>query len=507
MDKSTVIHKKNRGGLSLCLCVIMIFAQLTLTADAVSVPTLLVLGDSIATGYGLPDYNKNATPKSSQSWSSLLADRLSYTQQNLAVDGATTSDLANAVSTSAYSLAVKNADIICISIGGNDFLQMMNEYFNDGSNVNLTSVLRFISEIDNKANSVIASALANVENTFKTINLTGTKAKVLVQTLYNPYEFWDFSIPLVGSIDNKFQPYIEQYNSELNKLVQKYGFILSDVFTEFNINQKSTSLYAYCSSIEALSTGNYSVDPHPTAEGHQRIYEVNYTALSENDALYNYLGYVTPESVWAEYGTDKDAFDLPDTVPINTNRGQLTLPISGWDTSGYDTETYKAQQFTATAKINLPDYVSNKIGISETAAVTVNVKAAPNIKEIIAPESIRGIKSGTEISEINLPKTVSIIAGDDGKIYSAEVNWDTTAYDPSRSGSYKITLTGTVTLPHGVVNEQNIPLVTTITLSVTAGNASKILFISAAILLALAFSITATAVILKSYKKKKCRPA
>ena len=53
---------------------------------------LVILGDSIATGHSLPDYNSSGNPKSLVSWSTLLAQTYGAKQYNLAVDGDTVGD-------------------------------------------------------------------------------------------------------------------------------------------------------------------------------------------------------------------------------------------------------------------------------------------------------------------------------------------------------------------------------------------------------------------------------
>jgi len=119
---------------------------------------MLVLGDSIATGYGLPNYSAPSPQLATDSFGNRLAAEygLSYghTYYNFAVNGMTSEELAAAltdgtsqyvyrdnalgfdeatysmyqmVDASATKVAVKNCDTIIISIGGNDLLRPLFE--------------------------------------------------------------------------------------------------------------------------------------------------------------------------------------------------------------------------------------------------------------------------------------------------------------------------------------------------------------------------------------------
>lgn len=93
-----------------------------LGAAAAEGENLVVLGDSIATGYGLEGYVSGDNASAAGSF----ANRLSayYTgYENLAVDGRTSAQLLAALSEEETASALENADDIVISIGGNDLLQ------------------------------------------------------------------------------------------------------------------------------------------------------------------------------------------------------------------------------------------------------------------------------------------------------------------------------------------------------------------------------------------------
>lgn len=92
----------------------------------------------------------------------------------------------------------------------------------------------------------------------------------------------------------------------------------------------------------------------------------------------------------------------------------------------------------------------------------------PNLIEIVAPDAITGVPNGTPIDKIGLPSKVTIKTTDGDK--EADVVWNTSAakYDPNSEKAQNFTLEGTVTLPAGVENTNQIPLTTSISISVNA---------------------------------------
>ncbi len=84
--------------------------------------SLTVLGDSIASGCMLPQYEAGNNYSAPLSFGNMLGSKFeSY--QNFVVDGRTTEELLNELrSSEELAETVSNSDVIVISIGGNDFL-------------------------------------------------------------------------------------------------------------------------------------------------------------------------------------------------------------------------------------------------------------------------------------------------------------------------------------------------------------------------------------------------
>ena len=87
------------------------------SAAGSSPENVLILGDSIASGYGLDENEKN--------YGDIIADYYGCPVTNFAVPGITTNDLLTAVKgmNDTQKAALAKADVIIISIGGNDMIQ------------------------------------------------------------------------------------------------------------------------------------------------------------------------------------------------------------------------------------------------------------------------------------------------------------------------------------------------------------------------------------------------
>ena len=161
--------KKKIISVILCLCMILPF---TLAAHAQEPLNYLLLGDSIAQGYGV--YNRDKA-----CYGKIVADTNGYSYTNYAVNGYRSCDLISQFGNPEVKAAVEKADIISLSIGGNDFLQQ-----------NLpriaVEVLAGNYKIVNDVKEIFAENFAVIIGTIKELN---PDVVILVQTLYNPMKF------------------------------------------------------------------------------------------------------------------------------------------------------------------------------------------------------------------------------------------------------------------------------------------------------------------------------
>lgn len=155
--------------LSVLLCTLLLASALFISASANTVD-YLVLGDSIAYGSGLANPTEAVYGK-------IIADTHGFNYKNYSVPGHTTSNLLQRLENEEVLSAVKEAEIISISIGGNNFL------LSNLVGLMFDAIVRSdYSEMDKIADGFYTefSLIMDV------INENNPDAVVLMQTLYNP---------------------------------------------------------------------------------------------------------------------------------------------------------------------------------------------------------------------------------------------------------------------------------------------------------------------------------
>ncbi len=143
--------------------------SLAVTAFAAESTDLVVLGDSIAHGHGLKD-------KENYAYGALIAKANGYNYANHAYDGDTTFDLNRRLDRSDIIADLKKAEIIAISIGGNNFLR--------GGFVEM--ILRGIFGDYKILDETAAEFYTNFIVAVDKIRAINPDATLLIQTVYNP---------------------------------------------------------------------------------------------------------------------------------------------------------------------------------------------------------------------------------------------------------------------------------------------------------------------------------
>lgn len=152
------------------LCAALLFCAVSVSAFAAAQPVYLVLGDSIAFGSGL------SNPREAV-YGRIVADTNGYEYFNYAVPGHTTGNLLRRMAEETVKDAIKKADIINISIGGNNFLLgNLNDLMYDGI------VKADYSRFDSIAEGFYAD-LGTIVDTIRALN---GGAALILQTIYNP---------------------------------------------------------------------------------------------------------------------------------------------------------------------------------------------------------------------------------------------------------------------------------------------------------------------------------
>ncbi len=233
-----------KKALSVFLSVSLLLSCFVFTAAADETTDYLVLGDSIAYGSGLSNPVEAVYGK-------IVADTHGFNYTNYSVPGHTTSNLLARLEKEEVIAALKEAEIISISIGGNNFL--MSDLIGLMADALIKSDY---SEMD----SIAEGFYTEFSEIMDVINEHNPDAIVLMQTLYNPQS-------------GKIRPVYGEGQKRLNEMVNKY-------------NEEHPGEIIIVEVGEALGEDMdcfAADDIHPSAKGNRLIAEEILKTLSENN--------------------------------------------------------------------------------------------------------------------------------------------------------------------------------------------------------------------------------
>jgi len=155
-----------------------------------------------------------------------------------------------------------------------------------------------------------------------------------------------------------------------------------------------------------------------------------------------------------EYGTAYDQLSLPANVKVTLENGGTKELAVAWSSASYNATKEGAQTLTGT--LTLTEGITNPQNLTASIIITVLPEvvipvdvAIKSVEELAA----KTVEYGTAYDKLNLPTTVKVtLVSDESKELS--VTWSSEGYNPSKEGEY--TLTGTLTLPEGISNPQNL---------------------------------------------------
>lgn len=202
----------------------------------------VVLGDSIALGFGI--YNNDEA-----CYGRIVANTNGYNYSNYAVNGWRTMDLKEQIKQEEVRNDIEKADIISLSIGGNDYLQQnLPVLFVDV----VTKEFHYIDDIE----EIFRENFSEIISTIREYN---PDAMILVQTLYNPRfdllrGFYGIA---VERINRSIYAYIDENPGE---------FEIVDVYSVFTADHPE---YIAFDTV------------HPSAEGNYRLAKLVLEKLAE----------------------------------------------------------------------------------------------------------------------------------------------------------------------------------------------------------------------------------
>lgn len=290
--------KKRMLSVLLCLCLALGLLPGAALAQSAS---YVALGDSISTGYGLAH-------KDTESFPTIVARERGYTLTNLAADGETSASLLAKLQApaSAELAAVKTADVVTITIGGNDLMNALYAYvakrYNTANQdtegfqeinaagvqtalmsgdltmlsfaVNTVSAFTDPQNLSAEASAALAQLGKNLADIITVIKKENPNVTVVVANQYNPYSYLaksaegSFLAAYAGTIAAAFENGLTALNQTIAAGAAAGGYTVADVHGKFK------------AAVEAgknpcnASASPVNLDFHPNAAGHSLLAEV-----------------------------------------------------------------------------------------------------------------------------------------------------------------------------------------------------------------------------------------
>lgn len=255
---------------------------------------IVVIGDSIAKGVG-------STEPLAKSFAALIGEKVNGTVKNLGITGLDSSQLLEKLETQKFQDALKEADVIFVSIGSNDLLKpflsiVANAAGVTGEGKDLYAKLqKQFAKLSKKdplaAGNALAVAVKNVNKSnelkqackqfperfqtiIKELKSINKDAVIYVNNIYNPYYgvAYDYDGLTLLNVHELCESYILKLNQAFDASSSDY--ILMDMYSVF----RQTGLTnVNAASLEDMSKVNF--DPHPNDTGYQLMADFIYTRM------------------------------------------------------------------------------------------------------------------------------------------------------------------------------------------------------------------------------------
>lgn len=291
------------------------------TAENDRIDSITILGDSIASGYGLE--------KNEHNYGEIIGDYLNCEVQNYAVPGDTTFDLINVLNdlSDEQKKFIADSEVVVISVGGNDMMNqgaknvldfavkkgLLKEGYTkddipaepsisdlrtyvdiDGlksyakKDGTLLEFIRLLGEISGNLCSesqgndgyIKNVMIPNINTSVSKIREINPDARIIIQTVYNPvqlepeYLLNNFSTAertLIGILRLKFRDILKNFRTALGDVE---GVEIVDIFNEFTslpADADETVVYGNCYYFTDIQLDDDNKDFHPNQRGHLAI--------------------------------------------------------------------------------------------------------------------------------------------------------------------------------------------------------------------------------------------
>ena len=293
-------------------------AEDTGEAGKANVKTLVVLGDSLSTGYALDGYDPNLFNTQLPSYANIVALSLSLVYGdsyfNYASDGETSKGLLESLDVGDIEEKpllenIKKADTVVISIGGNDLMNFLlpeiGKLLGLESGTSASELISALAKIDGKGldgfaksaksfckdhnkelSELYANYSQNLADSVKKIRELAPGAQIFALNIYDPL----LDMPNYEAVkvleQNIVSTVVSQMNEALDGVAERNDLHTLDVAKEF-LGRRDA-----CTNIAKL-------DVHPNLQGHSIIADA---LLAEIDRVYDALGetptFGEPKYIW-----------------------------------------------------------------------------------------------------------------------------------------------------------------------------------------------------------------
>lgn len=288
-------------------------------AAAEDISSIVVLGDSIASGYGLAEGKKT--------YGEIVGNYYGAKTDNYAKSGDATTDLIAALEspTTELSASIKGADYVIVSVGGNDMLQYASNYllkvcanvgvlksgytkadipekptFADldrlvdrealktyasanpvpmNSNIQKLRGNMVFKKADHPAYDCVIETrvIPNIKKINADIEALNPEAKVVYQTIYDPAQFDEeyYKATYTGNtlkVMNLLRPVFASVTESFREQLMEAdlgGALIADVYTDFTSLDDSGAKYSWY--FTNMQRDRSEMDFHPTQAGHVAI--------------------------------------------------------------------------------------------------------------------------------------------------------------------------------------------------------------------------------------------
>lgn len=259
-------------------------------ADLENAFVYVALGDSIAYGYGLIDFDN-------ERYSALIDSELSetgnYASFNYAVNGDDSNDLIDLIK-SGGAPELKYANLVTISIGANNVLatslsKLYEYYLYESSvsdeNLKNTRIPLIYDEMMTENEAGIERFSTDIVTIIDLIRETAPDAQIVFQTIYNPYRKLDISFDFIKETLN-LAAETDRLVTSLNEIIvsnaDSLGYDIADVYSKFEQLDNVVNADTFSGDVANFATSITEADPHPNANGHRIIAEIILPLIKSN---------------------------------------------------------------------------------------------------------------------------------------------------------------------------------------------------------------------------------